>query len=246
MYFGTRLVSAGSPPASLSEENDVLTREALKDGGWLQRFQDVAEGSIRIQTEEELARCRARILEGHPAGEDLWLFGYGSLIWNPAFHYAERCLGRIHGYHRRFCLWTHLGRGSVDRPGLMLGLDNGGSCTGVFFRLTPEQISEELPLVWRREMITAAYEPRWVVGLCAERRVRAVTFIINHDHERYARKLDPDVMAEAIARAEGPLGRCSEYLFNTTDHLRELGVRDRSLEQLYRRVREIHASYAAA
>ena len=217
----------------------MLTRDALKDSGWLKRIEEAGDGSVRIQTEEELATCRCRLLAGHPQDADLWLFGYGSLIWNPAFHYAERVLGRIHGYHRRFCLWTHLGRGTRQCPGLMLGLDRGGSCRGVFFRLTPQQIVEELPLVWRREMVTAAYRPVWLKGHIEGRTIRAIAFVINHAHERYASDLDSQAVAHAIARAEGPLGRCSDYLVNTTEHLAELGIRDHSLEALCRRVRSL-------
>ena len=219
----------------------MLTRDALKDTGWLKRIRDAAEGTVRIQTEGELEASRRQVLARHPENSDLWLFGYGSLIWNPAFHYEERVLGRIYGYHRCFCLWTHLGRGSRECPGLMLGLDRGGCCSGVLFRLSPRQIAEELPLVWRREMITAAYRPVWLKGRTANGAVQAIAFVIDRSHERYASGLDQDAIAEAIARAEGPLGRCADYLVNTTEHLAELGIRDRRLEALCRRIDEVQA-----
>ena len=219
----------------------MLTREALMNTDWLTRMDEAGDGSVRIQTEEELAESRARVLDSHPDGEDLWLYGYGSLIWNPAFHFSERALATINGYHRRFCLWTHLGRGSPECPGLMLGLDRGGSCKGVAFRLTPAQIAEELPLVWRREMVTAAYRPHWLNGRVADRPARILAFTINREHDRYGGGLGMEDIARAIARAEGPLGRCSEYLFNTFEHLRELGIDDRGLDHLCQRVREIQS-----
>ncbi|MEZ5826403.1 MAG: gamma-glutamylcyclotransferase [Geminicoccaceae bacterium] len=223
----------------------MLTREALKNTNWLKRMEQAGGGSVRIQTEEELAASRAEVLASHPKGADLWLFGYGSLIWNPAFHFSERAIATIGGYHRRFCLWTHLGRGSRECPGLMLGLDRGGSCKGVAFRLTPGQIEEELPLVWRREMVTAAYRPHWLNGRVGEKPARILAFTINRDHERYAGGLGLEDVARSLACAEGPLGRCSEYLFNTFEHLGELGIHDHGLAQLCRRVQELQDSQRA-
>ena len=220
----------------------MLTRDALKEG-WLQRMAATPGGeTVHFLTEAELEASRRTLLRAHPPADDLWLFGYGSLIWNPAFHFVERRHGRIHGFHRRFCLWTRMGRGCPVRPGLMLGLDHGGSCTGVFYRIAATAIEEELPLVWRREMLTSSYRPVWIRGRLEDRAdgnepIRALGFVINRAHERYAGALDDEAVASSIAHAEGPLGRCSEYLFATTEHLNALGIRDRGLEALCRRVR---------
>jgi cation transport protein ChaC len=164
------------------------------------------------------------------------VFGYGSLIWNPAFHFTERVVGTVHGYHRRFCLWAHLGRGRPERPGLMLGLERGGSCRGVAYHIAPDAVAEELDIVWRREMIGGAYVPRWVSVYTPVGLVRALTFTINRAHERYARDLQDDEAADAIAGASGFLGACADYLINTVDHLAELGIHDRPLECLRDRV----------
>jgi cation transport protein ChaC len=222
----------------------MITRENLQDG-WLARIREAAGragDASMIRTEEELAACRARALAGHPPDEDVWVFAYGSLIWNPAFHFVERRLGRIWGYHRRFCLWTYLGRGSLDCPGLMLGLDRGGSCQGLFYRIEARAVEEELTLIWRREMITAAYVPTWLDGRTATGSVRALAFTINRQHQRYAGKLDEARVVEALATAEGPIGRCCEYLFNTHDHLRELAIHDPQLARICRLVRGHPAS----
>lgn len=212
----------------------MITRENLRNG-WLERLAEVAGRTgeaATIRTEAELAACRAAALQHHPRGEDVWVFGYGSLIWNPAFHFVEKRLGRIHGYHRRFCLWTYLGRGTAERPGLMLGLDRGGSCQGVCYRIAAEAVEEELTLLWRREMITAAYRPAWLAGRTEAGPIRVLAFTINHAHERYAGKLAESAIVEALAMAEGPIGCCADYLFNTHEHLRRLAIHDPGLARL--------------
>ncbi len=214
----------------------VLTRERIRDG-WVQKMIMQGEEGVRPLTEEELLASRRAILADHPPGEDLWLFGYGSLIWNPCFEFVQQRVGRVLGYHRQFCLWTHLGRGTRERPGLMLGLERGGSCTGVAFRIAADLIDVELDIIWRREMVTAAYRPSWVaLDLGGERR-KGVAFLINPAHDRYAKNLTEARVADAIAVAGGPLGPCSDYLFNTVTHLRELGIADRRLERLAEAVR---------
>lgn len=217
----------------------MITRENLQNG-WLARLAEAAAGqgeAAMIRTEDELTACRRAALGGLQPDEDVWVFAYGSLIWNPAFHFVERRLGRIFGYHRRFCLWTYLGRGTVQRPGLMLGLDRGGSCQGLFYRIAAAAVEEELTLLWRREMITAAYRPTWVRGRTAAGPVRALAFTINHRHQRYTGKLDEPAVVDALAEAEGPIGRCADYLFNTHDHLQALDIHDPQLARLCHLVR---------
>ncbi len=214
----------------------ALTREQIRDG-WVQQLVADADHPVRALSEEELRQSRAAILAGHVPGEDLALFGYGSLIWNPAFHFVRREVATIYGHHRRFCLWTSLGRGTVAQPGLMLGLDSGGSCRGVVYWISADMIADELEIVWRREMVTGAYRPGWVVVHTQDGPRRAITFLINHAHERYAGRLDHAAIVQAIATACGPLGACADYLFNTTAHLDELGIADRSLRNLCRAVR---------
>ena len=218
----------------------MITRENLQNG-WLARLVEAAGGqgeAAMIRTEDELTACRAAALKTLTPGQDVWVFAYGSLIWNPAFHFVEQRLGRIHGYHRRFCLWTYLGRGTVECPGLMLGLDRGGSCQGLFYRIAADAVDEELTLIWRREMITAAYVPTWVQGRTEAGPVRALTFTINHRHRRYTGKLEEPTVVAALAHAEGPIGRCADYLFNTHDHLQALRIHDPQLARLCSLVRE--------
>lgn len=220
----------------------LLTREALLSGA-LQRFV-ATHGKVRILSEEELCCSRAQVLARHPPGADLWIFAYGSLIWNPTFHFVERRIGQIYGMHRRFCLWTPLGRGTPERPGLMLGLERGGSCQGVGFRIAADAVGTELDAIWRREMVTGSYCPVWVRLRTAEGPVDAVTFMINSRHERYAGRLRDDEVIDAVALAEGPLGACRDYLFNTLEHLEALGMRDRGLRRLAEAVKVRRLSLA--
>ena len=150
-----------------------------------------------------------------------------------------------HGYHRRFCLWTELGRGSIDDPGLTLGLEFGGSCRGVLFRIAADGVDTETKVVWYREMVGDAYQPRWIRVRTDAGPVDAIAFVINHDHPRYAGRLNDDSVVDAIARAHGPLGRCADYLLNTAAHLEALGIADRRLNGLRDRVLALAARGAA-
>ena len=209
----------------------ALTRDQIRDGHVRRMIAELGI-AMRVLSEEELRASREATLAGADLAGGVWLFGYGSLIWNPAFHFTDRLVGRVFGWHRRFCLWTHLGRGCPERPGLVLGLERGGSCRGVVFRIAADAVEEELAIVWRREMISGAYVPRWVDVRTALGPLRAITFVINHAHERYARLLPDERVAEVIATAQGWLGPCAEYLINTVDHLAALGIHDRPLETL--------------
>lgn len=212
-----------------------LTREQIQSG-WVQKMAQEAGHTMKVLTEEELAASRQEMLACAPS-QDIWVFGYGSLIWNPAFHFVERRIGTIHGHHRRFCLWTTLGRGSPDCPGLMLGLDRGGSCRGVVLRIAPEFVDSELDVLWRREMVSNAYVPTWVRATTDEGDVHAIAFTINREHERYAEKMSEEKAADVIARAAGRIGPCRDYLLNTVEHLDQLGIHDRAMKRLAERVK---------
>jgi len=214
----------------------TLTRESILDGSIREYILSNPELRRLVLPDAERMASLHATLEKAPAAGDVWVFGYGSLIWNPAFHFVEKRTARIHGYHRRFCLWTQLGRGSADNPGLMLGLENGGACRGVAFRIAESCVLSELDILWRREMFTGAYCPTWVSARCGDEIIPAITFVINRETGRYAGRLSDDTVARHIATASGPMGRCSEYLFETVRHLTELGIRDRHLEAMARKV----------
>jgi glutathione-specific gamma-glutamylcyclotransferase len=220
-----------------------LTREMLQSG-WLQTMIRAASDGTHVLTDAELAASRAALLATHPPGEDVWVFGYGSLIWNPAFHFEERRLATIRGRHRRFCLWTHMGRGTRECPGLMLGLERGGSCRGVVLRIAAAAVESELAILWRREMVTASYTPYWTIAETDLGRVRAIGFAINPNHDRYVRNLAEERVVESLAGAVGPMGTCADYLYSTVAHLEQLGIRDEGLERLARRVRQRQSEMA--
>src|SRR4051794_21749929 len=143
-------------------EQVVITREGLADGSLLANIRTRVLPGMVVRTDEEIAASLEQTLLSHDPAADVWVFRYGSLMWNPAFTFAERRVGIIRGWHRRFCLWLEMGRGSPDNPGLMLALDRGGTCRGVAFRIPAQQVRSELLLIWRREMFGTAYRARWV------------------------------------------------------------------------------------
>lgn len=227
-----------SPDEPPPEQRITVTREALRDGSLLAAARRrVPPGTTLLSDAAIEADLDARLAR-HPPGADVWLFGYGSLMWNPAIDFAERRPGAVHGWHRRFCLWLHMGRGSPDNPGLMLALDRGGRCAGLLFRIPAAAARAELLLAWRREMFTGAYHSRWVTAMTEAGPVRAATFVANRAHPRYAGRLDEAAVAARVASASGSLGSCAAYLAETLGALRAAGLRDRALERLHRSVRE--------
>jgi len=192
----------------------------------------------RIRPAEQRLAIKRAMISALPAHEDVWLFGYGSLIWNPAFEYDERVVGTVHGYHRYFCFWTTMGRGSPEHPGMMLALEPGGSCKGVAFRIRRERAYEELRSVFLREMMTGSYHCRWANVQNGDRRIRAITFVANHESHNYAGKLPMEKVAYYVAHAEGRIGRSRDYLRYTVRHMRALGIEDSGLNRLLALVEE--------
>jgi cation transport protein ChaC len=215
-----------------------LTREFLLQAG----FADIARRALpgmHVLTDAERGVSLRAILDSRPEqGDGLWLFAYGSLIWNPTFNFQERRVAAIAGWHRAFCLKTRGGRGTAENPALLLGLMPGGCCTGAVFRVGEAELEHELDLVWRREMVTAAYIPRWEVVADAAGRPfgQAIAFTINPDSPAYAGQLAEDEVVRRIAVASGPMGSCAEYLLNTRDGLRGLGIADPPIEAIARQV----------
>ena len=219
-----------------------LTRESILDGSLHAVVRATLGPQVRIASDAERTAQVQAILERAPRPGRIWVFAFGSLIWNPAFHFVERRTARIHGFHRQFCLWARAGRGSPERPGLMLSLESGGSCTGVAYRLARRAAATELDVIWRREMFTMAYRPVWTTARTRGGPEPVIAFSANREHERYAPGLEAAVGARHLATGAGPLGRCCDYLFDTVKHLRELGIRDRRLEALEAKVRAHRAA----
>ena len=225
----------------------VLTREMLLDGGILRMIAETSP-ALQVLSAEERAASLSQTLAARPSGTDgVWLFAYGSLIWNPALHFEERCNARIQGWHRSFCLSTIAGRGTPAAPGLVLGLDRGGACRGAAFRVAEDHIATELPLLWQREMLSGSYRPRWVSVRDDAGQVfgAAIAFTICRDGPYYTGRLARAELVGRLATAAGALGSSADYLFNTRDGLRSLGIRDRWVEDLADDVHRVRSETAS-
>ena len=176
--------------------------------------------------------------------QDLWVFAYGSLMWDPGFPFVERRAALLNGYHRRFCIYSHHYRGTPERPGLVLGLDNGGSCRGIAYRTAAEEMHGVVAYLWRREMISYAYRPATVTvrlitpdGHPGEA-VTAWAFTVDHDHGQYCAERDTATLVRMIRAGQGSKGSNRDYLAATIDHLDELGIRDEPLHALFDQIRD--------
>ena len=215
-----------------------LTRERLLDGS-LRRMLARSAPDLRLLTDAERAASLAAILDARPdRGSGAWLFCYGSLIWNPTIAFDERRVAVVQGWHRAFCLSTRAGRGDAKNPGLVLALDEGGSCTGLALHITEATLQEELRVVWAREMVAGAYRPRWLALHDSAGAVfgHGIAFTMDPASPSYAGDLTLAETVRRLATAAGELGSSAEYLFRTRDGLRGFGIRDETVESLSERV----------
>ena len=230
-------------PAFVPQPGHVWRREDFT----LARVKRIADelaqrGAMPLMSEEARKASLRAIRAAVPEGEDVWVFAYGSLMWNPAILVAESRKAHVRGYHRTFCLTLSGGRGSVEKPGLMLAVDRGGSCTGIAHRIAADKVESELTVLWYREMLSGAYEPRWINADVEEvGRNRALAFVINRSHPRYEGILAEETIAQRIAVAAGQFGTNRDYLYHTETFLNGLGVADRPIQRLAAAVRAIAA-----
>lgn len=178
----------------------------------------------------------------HPTDAPVWVFGYGSLIWNPLLRFAERRVAQAFGVHRGFYLWSQVNRGTPETPGLVLALDRGGQCGGVVYRLEPQGLEAELRLLWRREMVLGAYRPRWLEVRTESGPLRAIAFMVDRKHPAYCGRLDDDRIVAVALAAHGHYGACADYLLETAAALGRHGISDHHLERLAKRLRAARAS----
>lgn len=167
---------------------------------------------------------------------DLWVFGYGSLMWAPGFPFTERSVGLLRGYHRALCILSTRHRGTHRRPGLVMGLCRGGSCWGMAFRVAAEDAPAVLRALWHREMRNIVYQPRLVRARVRRgRAVLAVAFVADPCHRQFAGDLDVEHTARLVAQGQGGRGHNVDYLRRTLEHMREIGVRDPHLDRVLKR-----------
>lgn len=164
---------------------------------------------------------------------DFWVFGYGSLIWRPGFAHVETQRARLHGYRRSLCVYSFVHRGTRERPGLVLGLDRGGSCVGLAFRVPGDLRDEVIAYLRERELVTSVYLERTLkVRLDNGAMAEAVAYIVDRDHEQYAGALDAAHAASVVRGAVGQSGNNEDYVLSTLEHLKALGIRDHWLEEV--------------
>ena len=183
---------------------------------------------------DELAAEGAAFAAAHGLDGGFWVFAYGSLMWDPEIEHDRRLLAGLHGYHRRFCLYSHLYRGTPEAPGLLLGLDRGGFCRGMGIRVPAAAARAAWGVLWMREMVLRTYRPTFVRARTEEGIVPMVAFVAERASPQYCGALDEARMAAIIGSARGTRGDNRAYFENTRARLAELGIADRGMERLAR------------
>ncbi len=164
--------------------------------------------------------------------DDLWVFGYASLIWRPEFEYAERRLAKVHGWHRALKMWSRINRGTPECPGLVFALLSGGSCQGVVFRVPQAEAHEVFPRLWAREMVTGVYDPKWLPCQTPEGPVKALAFTLSRRSPSFTGDLDVEQYRQILCDSCGRFGTTLDYARQTYDGLLQLGIRDHELERV--------------
>lgn len=172
------------------------------------------------------------------AGQDLWIFGYGSLIWRPEFAFAEQRAASLKGYHRSLCLWSRINRGTPETPGLVFGLEQTGVCQGMVFKISAQSVEQTFDAVWKREMGTGAYLPSWLNCETSQGIVKAMAFVIDRNGPAYVKQPPEDDLVEIICRAHGTYGSCFDYVTQTSESLKAAGICDEQLAALTERLRQ--------
>jgi glutathione-specific gamma-glutamylcyclotransferase len=170
--------------------------------------------------------------------EQFWIFGYGSLMWRPGFGFLRSEPALVHGYHRSLCVYSHVHRGTPDEPGLVLGLDRGGSCHGMAFQIAPDRWDETIAYLRAREQVTSVYvEKRMIARLMdTGHTAEATAFVVDRTHVQYAGVLEDEALVKHVSLGRGMSGNCTDYVLSTVDHLRQMNIHDPTLERLARRL----------
>ncbi len=179
------------------------------------------------------------------AEADLWVFGYGSLMWRPDFEYAERVPARLIGLHRALCVYSFVHRGTPEKPGLVLGLDRGGACRGIAYRVAAALREATIAYLRQREQITMVYiETMRLITLATspQRQVRALVFVVDRSHPQYAGRLDLDRQLHLVRQGHGHSGANRDYVLATVAEIEAQGCHDSDLHALAERLKGPHAA----
>ena len=221
-----------STTKKLNKGSVKLTKENISEGRLGDKIKSIS-GSDKVLTKEELLKERRKIIPDGGIGKNIYIFGYGSLLWNPTINYEAQYLAKIYGFHRSFCMKTHLGRGSFKNPGLMLGLDKGGSCIGSAYKLNRDDAIKNIDILFKREMVTGAYKPKLLkTKLDNNKIVLSLAFTVDKKHKNYFSDKDTSVKASMISKANGFLGSCKEYFEYTLKSLEELNITDKEMRAI--------------
>jgi cation transport protein ChaC len=171
---------------------------------------------------------------------DLWVFGYGSLMWRPGFSFLESRQARVTGLHRSLCVFSWVHRGTREQPGLVLGLDRGGACLGLAFRVCGSRREQVIDYLREREQVTSVYREQWrAIRFADGSRATALAYVVDRGHEQYAGKLDPEQQIALIRQATGQSGANPDYVTSTAQRLSELGIADTGLTYISSRLLEV-------
>lgn len=242
MYSRTQSVYT----AKKMNNESKINRESLLNGE-IQKLAESRPGLITLMPDDVRQQMVKDTIANAPDKSEFRVFAYGSLIWNPAIEIDKTYQCSIEGYHRSFCFWTVLGRGCVEQPGLMMGLESGGSCDGVAYSIAADKLETELDILFRREMLSYVYKPTWVKAKYNDPDIDAttgddmLTFVVDCENERYCKDRDEETVVRTIATAEGPIGRNCDYLYQLVAHLQELGYNDPQMTDLAKKVRTYQA-----
>jgi glutathione-specific gamma-glutamylcyclotransferase len=210
----------------------ALTRKLLEHDTVREELRSSTLGP-HLLTDAELNTSRRAALLPLTKNKSLWVFGYGSLVWNPQLDFQRAERTQIFGYRRALCLWSRINRGTPELPGLVFGLLPGGSCTGIAYEIQPAKIESETLLLWRREMLMGSYVPVWARGRSsAGEAIKVLTFRVNPAGVGFAGDLDDARIIKVLRQAQGRFGTCSEYVHNTLSALEAHGIYDKRLAQL--------------
>jgi glutathione-specific gamma-glutamylcyclotransferase len=187
------------------------------------------------------------LTEAESSKDDLWVFGYGSLIWRPGFEFAERVPARLIGEHRALCVYSFVHRGTPEKPGLVLGLDRGGACRGVAFRVSAKNRKETVAYLRAREQVTSVYrEVMRSVWLQddARQRVSALAYVVDRGHVQYAGRLSIAEQLRHVQQGHGQSGNNRDYVLSTVKAIEAEGFRDGPLHQLALMLHDAHGPHS--
>ena len=218
-----------------------LTKKNISQGHLGKKIKSIS-GSDRVLNKNELINERRKIIPDNGIGEDIYVFAYGSLLWNPTVEYIEQFSAKIYGFHRSFCMKTSLGRGSFENPGLMLALDHGGSCRGSAFRLNKNDAIKNIDILFKREMVTGTYKPKLLKTNLNNnnKKVLSLAFTVDRKHKNYFAEKNISLKAKMISNAHGFLGTCQEYFDNTLESLEELNIKDFEMRAISNQLKKLN------